>query len=370
MERVNIVVLASLAAALTLVGLRLWSYRGEPDLSAAPAVALGSAFSPDGLRDRRLPPSRIAINGGSRRAADQPEPGATPSVEEKRRPRSAADAERQSADLVTGTERRRALLERRGDAGFAASDTLDGEVSDRMPSSLTGAVPRAAAGHENNPAQLDPNQRHTFDFVDDPPKDAGGPDVLLKIPFKGAVDAEIGGGSIQADGLVTTGGDVQFPDNAQLSFPAGGNVNSSGGTISFEVQPQWAGADETNNSLVQIHNEHVWENALSIVKNFGALRFIIIDSVGVERNVNIPIGDWPAGEPQRVTATWGDAAMALYINGELVGQNTLANPLSFADSTPVHIGSDFPGGAYVGAGGTIRDFTVYARALGANEISQ
>jgi hypothetical protein len=180
----------------------------------------------------------------------------------------------------------------------------------------------------------------------------------------------VGGGAFQTDGLVSGDGQVEFPEEAQFSFPAGSNVNSEAGTISFEVRPQWAGADETDNSFVQIRHEHVWENTLSIVKNNGALRFIIHDSFGVESNVNIPITDWSAGEPRQVTATWDGGGMALYVDGALVGQTPLNNPLNFTDSTPIHIGSDFPGSAYVGAGGWISDFTVYGRALGGEEISR
>ena len=57
------------------------------------------------------------------------------------------------------------------------------------------------------------------------------------------------------------------------------------------------------------------------------------------------------------------------MNGELVGTAPLANPINFNSTTPVHIGSDFPNTTYSGAAGTIRNFTVYGRALGADEIA-
>jgi hypothetical protein len=170
--------------------------------------------------------------------------------------------------------------------------------------------------------------------------------------------------------LVTKDGEVEFTSDAQLTFPAGGHVNGDAGTISFEIQPNWAGADDSNNSMVQIRDEHVWENTLELVKNVNTLRFIIIDEGGVERNVNVFIDDWQPGEAHRVDATWGEALMTLYVDGNVVGQSTLQNGLTFHDTTPIHIGSDFLGTSYSGAGATIRDFQLYGRALTTDEITR
>jgi hypothetical protein len=370
MERVNIVVLMSLAAALGLVGLRLVSPTAAPDLTMVPSDSTGNGFGPAGLRDRRLPPGQVGLSGG--REGEKPGPHVPPPPGEERPPaagKGITSASGASADLIAGVERRRAVLDAAHASGSAGSATTGADGwRENVEAARTGAVPPVhASGHDVNLPPADENKRHTFDFVE-PPKEGTKDDVLLSLPLKGEVAPEVGGGAIQADGLVSKGGQIEFPDNAQLSFPVGNNVNSKAGTISFEVQPQWAGADQTNNALVSIRDEHVWENSLSIVKNYDALRFIIIDSGGAERNVNVPIGDWQAGEPRSVTATWDESTMTLFINGQEVGQNTLPNPLSFNTTTPIHIGSDFPGGQYVGASGTISNFTVYSRALAANEL--
>ncbi len=370
MERVNVVVLASLVAALALFGLRLFSPAAAPDLTAGAADAGRSAFGPAGVRDRKLPPARIAMYGGGRENR-QPPPEVPPPAEERRRGSRGGSITGggSSAELIAGVERRRAMLEAGPGRSFGASNLPTVELSDTLLAGRTGAVPPLrASGRDLDLPEADPNQRRTLEF-DDGPRKGGGDDVLLKLPFKGDINAEVGGGPIQVEGLVTQGGQVEFPAGAQLVYPAAGNVNSDAGTIAFEMQPKWAGADATDNSLVQIRNEHTWENTLSIVKNLNSLRYIIIDSAGVERNVNIPIDDWAAGEPRQVTATWDGDSMALYVDGQQVGENTLPHPLDFSTSTPIHIGSDFPGGSYVGAGGTIADFTIYGRALGADEIS-
>jgi hypothetical protein len=364
MERVNVVVLASVAAALTMLGLRLWADSAASEFTVRPADASSFAFGADAARDRKLPPSRIAMYGGNQpRPGQRPTPGGTPAGEPGRRSRSGSRAG-QSAELIAGLERRRDVLgsEMRRDGDVYETSTA--ELTDLL-AGRTGSLPRAGNGPK--PGEPPVAEPQPPELVEEPPR-AGNPDVLLRIPFDGSVNPEVGGGDFMADGLVSGDGRVEFPDDAQLSFPAGENVNSEAGTIAFELRHNWDGADQTNNSLVQIRNEHVWENTLAIVKNYDALRYIIIDSAGVERNVNIPIGDWVAGETQIIAATWDTSRMRLYVNGELMGETPLPNPLSFGSTTPMHIGSDFIGTAYVGAGGSISDFTVYGRALGGEEI--
>jgi len=372
MERMRLILLAILVVAGALLGLRFLSPTVAPDLTAQSADTAASSLAPGGLRDRKLPAGRVAISGGEREEQKAP-PAVPPPGEERRGVRGGSSGPTTSggsAELIAGVERRRGVLgAAQNSGGFgAADDAAVGGLTDLALAGRSAAVPPSAKGREENLPPADINKRQTLEFVD-APKPGGSDDVLLSIPFKGAVDAEVGGGAIASDGLVSHGGQVEFPDNAQLSFPVGNNVNSEAGTISFEFRPEWAGGDDTNNSLVQIRDEHTWENSLGIVNNFGNLRFVIHDSSGVERNVGMEIHDWPAGEQQQITATWNATTMSLYVNGSLVGQAELANPINFGSTTPIHIGSDFPGSAYSGAGGTISNFTVYGRALGADEVA-
>lgn len=358
MERVNIVVLASLAAALTLLGLRILTDHAAPHFVTS-ADASGPGMGPDDVHDRRLPRSRIAMYGGETKPTPQ---GGTPGAESRRESRRGAGGQ---AELIADLERRR---RDRFDAAFVdgveTGDVPDSDESDLVPGRSAG-IPRAGSS-----LQAPPQPQPEPEVVEEPPKDTGGAEVLLRIPFDGDVVAEVGGGAFETDGLVTGDGRVDFPEEAQLSFPSGGNVNSETGTIAFEMRPHWEGSDETNNSFVQIRTEHDWENRLQIVKNDDALRFIIVDSGGVERNINVTIDDWRAGDPRIITAAWDATSMRLYLNGDLVGQSTLPHPLRFGDTTPMFIGSDYPGSSYVGAGGSISDFVVYGRALGADEITR
>lgn len=373
MERVNVVVVASLAAAVLLVVLRLFS---PSDLS--PAERSAEPYRSRVTDDEQLPPGVKGWSGRHETRAEQPGSEVPPADEKggggdhsNRR-----HVARGAADLIPGSSGTRRSAEARGGRGPTYTGVLPSSVSDSMVGSRVGAVPPARSLSEGHSVGHDDptNGRHVFEFVDDappePPPQDGAPEVLFKLPLKGDVKPEVGSGAIQADGLVSQGGEIIFPDDAQLSVDVGDNVRGDAGSISFEFRPQWAGSDETNNSLLAIRDENVWENSLSIVKNFDALRFIIHDSQGVERNVNIPIGDWPAGESRQLTATWDGSSMSLYVDGHLVGQAPLDNPLIFKPSTPMHIGSDYPGSPYVSAGGAMQNFTVYPHALTADEVAK
>jgi hypothetical protein len=95
----------------------------------------------------------------------------------------------------------------------------------------------------------------------------------------------------------------------------------------------------------------------------------MIDSAGVQTDVSINIDDWQANEPHRITATWGDAVMTLYVDGEAVGQRPVGQRPTFRSTTPIHVGSDFPGSQYRSADGRISNLTIYGRPLRAGEIN-
>jgi hypothetical protein len=359
MERAQVIALAVLVAALALFGV---GYVVDGGTAPAPDAVVAGAGR-DGARPRvgianYEPESRRRGRSaaGSRPPGDDGEHGDG---------RDAEDGPTGRVAVVSGGRRAASGLGRSGSE--AADDIIAGGISADLLAARTGTLPRAGGGIEAPP-------RHGGDAGDggdepvpeEPQRDAGG--VLLSIPLKGSIDPEQGGGPTQADGVIVDGDAVLFTDEAQYTLPAGGHVDGSMGTIAFEIAPNWAGGDATNNSLLQIREEHTWENNLQIVKNYDALRFIIIDSQGVETNVNVYISDWQAAEPHRVAATWGEALMTLYVDGQQVGQTTLPNELRFRDSTPIHVGSDFPGSQYRGADGRISDLRIYGRPLGAGEI--
>jgi hypothetical protein len=159
------------------------------------------------------------------------------------------------------------------------------------------------------------------------------------------------------------GGDgLKFSDDAQMTFAQAGGANGAAGTISFDVQPDWAGSDKTDNSLVQIRAENQWENRLQLVKNGRYLRFILSDSLGREADISVPIDAWVPGESHSVTASWGDGRTSLFLDGALAGSNTYDGQFEIGPETPLYLGSDFRSSDYGGAKATIRGFTLFKTA--------
>lgn len=352
MERIQVIAFAALLSALALFGASLLVERRGARSADGGVVAGGIA---DGTHGVRLWSSERETRRGSRVGG----PGAPP-PEERRGRRAGGAAEVVAADdLIPAGGRRVVGIGGGGEDGEPSGEDLAGDLL----AARTGTLPRAGGPGE-------PARREVEVSDPNPPEerqpDAGG--VLLSIPLQGSLDPEQGGSPTQADGVVVDGKAVDFTEDAQYTLPAGGHVDGEMGTIAFDIQPHWAGSDESNNSLLQIRDEHQWENNLQIVKNYNSLRFIIVDSAGVETNVNVYIDTWQPNESHRVTATWGEALMALYVDGVQVGQTTLPNDLAFRDSTPIHVGSDFPGTIYRGANGRISNLTIYGRSLGSGEI--
>jgi len=195
-------------------------------------------------------------------------------------------------------------------------------------------------------------------------------DVVVSLPLKdGSVEAEKGDSPVVAEGVTFDGGNLKFSTDSQMVLPNAGNINSAAGSISFWIQPDWNGADESSAALVDVRSQHTFENRIQIDKNGQYLRFIFADDTGAESGAGAEIGNWQAGEWHNVVATYGDGMTNFYVDGKLVGQKPYTGQFNVLPGTQFRVGSNFPGDG-PGAGGAMSDFKVYRRPVTPEEVSQ
>lgn len=151
---------------------------------------------------------------------------------------------------------------------------------------------------------------------------------------------------------------VEISERGRIEFPNAGNASGDGGTISFKITPEWSGSDQTDNALVQIRQEHEWNNRLELVKNGEFIRFIVTADDGREADISARITNWQSLEEHEIRASWGEGKTTLYIDGQVVGQNQYQGSLRFREGTPMFLGADWRGSNYNGATGKIANFTL------------
>lgn len=184
-----------------------------------------------------------------------------------------------------------------------------------------------------------------------------GDDVALKVNTTQDITDQDG----SATGKVHDADDgdqgVEIGENTRVEFPNAGNASKEG-SISFTIKPEWAGSDPTDNALVQIRQEHEWNNRLEIVKNGEFLRFILTDNTGKEADISTRITDWQPGEEKAVEFSWGNGRTEATVDNQVVGRNEYPGELQFDPNTPMIFGADHPGSTYGSAKATIGNFTV------------
>jgi len=192
--------------------------------------------------------------------------------------------------------------------------------------------------------------------------DDTGADGEVALEVKTPEDAKPAIVKKEIDAPETSEDGLTFTDSSVLAFPNAGNASGDAGTISFEIEPKWAGAEDTNNSFVQIRGANQWADRLQLVKNGQYLRFIVADTEGREADISVKIDQWPPGETHQIRASWGEGITTLWVDGRQVGSNTYSGNLRFPSGTPLYLGSDHPGSSYGGMNATLRGFKVTTTA--------
>lgn len=262
-----------------------------------------------------------------------------------------------------------------GSSGSAGGGSLQAQAAIPAAEMPAGSLAPTGPGGANHSATqevrpvapvADPNAKANATTDPAKPED-GGP--VLALSFDNTTQPEKGDTApIVEQGISFDGQGAHFDTDSQFVIPDAGNITGDSGTITFCLQPQWNGQDQTDASLVNLHTPNMWENRLQITKNGAYLRFLMADNTGKETGAGTNITGWQPGERHLVTATWGEALASLYVDGQLIGQQTYPGQLTLPPGTPMYIGSDYPGGI-PGAQGSLSNFQVYNRLLPGEEVA-
>lgn len=358
MERGNFVVIAIVVAAVALFALRFFSESPEDaqlaalsatDRAGHPGTGLGDyAGGSDGRGGRLGGPAGVGgTRGGSLGGGSGGASGG-----------SGGFAGRGGSAAVVGGGARAG-----GSVGTSGS-SAGGKGGSGATVADIGGAGRVAPKAERQADLVESlsSRPPTKSDLDRPVQSDNGDDVALKLDTtKDIVEAD---GQTVGEVKDAENGDqgIKVEANTRVEFPNAGNASKEG-SISFTLKPEWAGADASDNALVQIRQEHEWNNRLEIVKNGEFLRAILTDNTGKEADISFRIADWQAGQEKTINFSWGkddsgQGRTELTIDNQVVGRNQYPGELQFAPNTPMIFGADHPGSTYGSAQATIGNFVV------------
>jgi hypothetical protein len=167
--------------------------------------------------------------------------------------------------------------------------------------------------------------------------------------------------------LVPNGVVLTFGEGERFAFSPAAYGHGGAGTITFAMQPAWAGRDEEVHLLAQIHESGDWHSRLLLFKDHWYLRCLLTDDRG-EHDISATIADWLPGKRHTVTATWHDQTIVLYLDGKAIGENRYHDGLEITPRTLLYMGADDPAEPAHAAQAQIQDFKIYGRALEPGEV--
>lgn len=352
MERGQVIVIAVVVAALALFGLKVWSDRtADSDLDGTTQAAAQRLARSGGVRgDSRDGSDSFSEGGAPGHSGSSMRPG-VPGGAAGARNGVGPDGRGGAADTVRGPGGKVG-----SGLGFSGSSRGAGG---------SGSGVGVAGGGDSGAAHVGPSvqqRQNLVEFLSSQPATdpelasphPDGEDVALKVEKTDDIGKQ--GGQDQNVQESDNGDGIKISDRGKIEFP--NYANGDAGTISFKIQPEWAGADQTDNALLEIRGEHEWSNRMELVKNGEFLRFILTDNTGREADISVRITDWQAGNTYNVKASWGDGKTSLFLDDRLAGTNQYTGSVQFPEHTPMYVGGDHPGSNYAGANATLRDFTI------------
>jgi hypothetical protein len=265
----------------------------------------------------------------------------------------------------------------RGGLGASAGYSGSGPISAGANVSadtglLAGAGQLPGSGHGQSNASGNSTQelvKKTDNSTNATNEDPNGP--VLDLPLNGTTEPTKGEAPL-LDQNVKCGGVGEgcvFDTGSQFAIPDAANLSGDAGSISFCMQPQWGGTEQSNADLVDLGN--TWENRIKLFKNGSMIRFLFWPNSGVEAGVGARIDSWQPGTWHPVTATYGPDPttgtnmVSLYVDGVMIGQSPYDGQLN-VPQLPLYIGANVPAGS-AAAQSALMNFQAYDRALAPSE---
>jgi hypothetical protein len=357
MERSHAIVIGVFIAALALFGLKLWSdHAADSDVVANRAAKERLARAGGGSFNDESDSWGGSGGGGSDRAGAPGERGSMrPGSLSGSGSRMGGGADRRggSADVASGGSRAGSGV------GYSAGSRM-------IAGGSGGTAGGGESGHLGPSVQQKDSLVHFLgsqpatqsDLANLKPDSNGTDNVALKLDTPDDIAKQ--GGQEQNVQAADNGDGIKITDTSDIKFP--NNVNPQSASISFSIEPDWAGSDASDNALMELRGEHDWSNRIELVKNGEFLRFIVTPDSGQESDISVRINDWQAGQEHQVQASYDTTGtppqINLYIDGKLAGTNPLNGSLVFPNGVPVRVGGDWPGSNYQPAGATFRNFQI------------
>jgi len=369
------IIVASACGLMALVLLTKQFRSGSPTGASGPKTLEALTSTPRAQRGGWLAVEGGGPAGAAARSGGQvgTSRGAAGGVDAGRE--SSPDSDLPGSGLRVGSGRGSDSSRSGASAGYSGSDPIRAGVNvpaDTGPLAGAGQPLGSAHGQTNAPGTgTGEVAKNTGNPADAAPTDPNAP--VLSLPFNDSTQPDKGAAPI-VDQNVSCGGVGQgcvFDTGSEFAIPDAANLSGDAGSISFCMQPQWAGTDQSNADLVDLGN--TWENRFKLFKNGSMIRFLLWPNSGVEAGVGAMINSWQPGTWHPVTATYGPDPttgtnmVSLYVDGMLIGQDPYDSQLNLPQ-LPLYIGENVPAGS-PGAQSSLMDFQAYNRVLGPDEAS-
>jgi len=166
-----------------------------------------------------------------------------------------------------------------------------------------------------------------------------GGEFAFSVDFDGSATGSDGTVPLTEEGVRydRRSGAARLPPEARIVYPDAGGIDPNEGAVAFWIRREWDAEEQYGRTLLELRTE-TWENRLELGLGSEYLRFMLTAADGIETAVGTGIS-WYADEWHHVAISWGQALIALYVDGELKEQRTYADVLQVPDGTALYVGA-------------------------------